>query len=309
MISWSTDTISERERFSYWREVVCQSLFNVSAEAPRKKFAGYMKVRASGPFRFLLSGSSRYDFVRAERNITSTSAELCTVLMQVRGHTAIDHRDDDSFIVAPNDIGIFDGRQTFNAKNSDQGQRVVAVLPRALIQSRAPWLGQRPLCRLPATSRFLDLARRHMVRLASDDLQDHQTELLTDNLCNLLALASTNIAPNRLQAELQLEALLAFCRQNLHVSGLSPQNVADRFGMSVRTLHSRFAGLGQTFGDWLLELRLEACGRALRDPYQCGRSISEIAYGCGFNDISHFNKSFRARFDMTPGEWRRGLPH
>jgi AraC-like DNA-binding protein len=23
-----------------------------------------------------------------------------------------------------------------------------------------------------------------------------------------------------------------------------------------------------------------------------------------FNDLSHFDKAFRAQFDMTPGEWR-----
>ena len=38
MVSWSTEAIGERERFSYWRDVVCQSLFNVSAEAPRGRF-------------------------------------------------------------------------------------------------------------------------------------------------------------------------------------------------------------------------------------------------------------------------------
>ena len=34
-----------------------------------------------------------------------------------------------------------------------------------------------------------------------------------------------------LQGELQIEALLAFCRQNLHDTELSPQFVADRLGV------------------------------------------------------------------------------
>ncbi len=41
------------------------------------------------------------------------------------------------------------------------------------------------------------------------------------------------------QPELQMEAILVFCRQNLHDPELSPQRVADRFGISVRTLHLR----------------------------------------------------------------------
>jgi AraC-like DNA-binding protein len=83
--------------------------------------------------------------------------------------------------------------------------------------------------------------------------------------------------------------------------------VAAYCGISVRTLHLRFARFGQTFGSWLLETRLNACSKALRDPLQLVRSISEIAYGYGFNNLSHFNKSFRARFGMSPGEWRHDL--
>jgi AraC-like DNA-binding protein len=69
-------------------------------------------------------------------------------------------------------------------------------------------------------------------------------------------------------------------------------------------LHSRFERTGQTFSSWLLEKRLDECCRALRDPSQVGRNISEIAYSCGFNDLSYFNKAFRTRFGMPPREWR-----
>jgi AraC-like DNA-binding protein len=69
-------------------------------------------------------------------------------------------------------------------------------------------------------------------------------------------------------------------------------------------LHSRFKQVGQTFGQWILTHRLNACQAALGDPQQQSRNIAEIAYSCGFNDLSYFNRSFRTRFDMTPGEYR-----
>jgi AraC family transcriptional activator of tynA and feaB len=47
---------------------------------------------------------------------------------------------------------------------------------------------------------------------------------------------------------------------------------------------------------------------ALRDVRQRPRHISEIAYAWGFNDLSHFNRAFRQRFDMTPSEWRESAP-
>jgi AraC family transcriptional regulator, positive regulator of tynA and feaB len=134
---------------------------------------------------------------------------------------------------------------------------------------------------------------------------DTATSVLTDNLCNLLALASaTDVEPGRLQPELQIEALLAYCRQNLHDPELTPQRAADHVRISVRTLHSRFKLIGKSFGRWVLDNRLDACRNALRDVNQNAFSISEIAYRWGFNDLSYFNKAFRARFDCSPREWR-----
>jgi AraC family transcriptional activator of tynA and feaB len=137
------------------------------------------------------------------------------------------------------------------------------------------------------------------------NLSRGEAHLLSDNLCNLLALATGSDTPaNTTVARLQLESLLAYCRQNLDDPTMSPSVVASRFGISVRTLHLRFRDVGQTFGRWLIENRLEACSKALIDAHQRGCNVSEIAYRWGFNDISHFNRAFRARYGMTPRQWR-----
>jgi AraC family transcriptional regulator, positive regulator of tynA and feaB len=301
--SWSTDMVDPRERFEYWREFVCQSLFNVSAEAPPGDFVAQMKVRVAGQHRFLTSGSSAYSFVRTARNIANAPADHFTILLQVRGETAIS-QDDDRFVLRANEVGVFNGRQPFTSSHFDGARRVIAVLPLPMVMSRVPWLRARPLYRLESNSRFLDLTRLHMVRLVSDDLNETQSNLLAENLCNLISLATTDAEPNRLPAEVQLDALRVYCRENLHNSRLSPSLVAERFCISVRTLHLRFEKLGQTFGSWLLETRLEACAKGLGDPYQHSCGISEIAYNCGFNDLSYFNKTFRDRYGMSPGHYR-----
>jgi AraC-like DNA-binding protein len=144
-----------------------------------------------------------------------------------------------------------------------------------------------------------------MLQLAADDLTELELLLLTENLCNLLALLDhTEIPIDRVQPALQLEALLDFCRRNLHDPALSADFVAAQFGISTRAVHLRFEKLEQTFSRWVLDARLDACSIALRDPLQQPRPISEIALGCGFNDLPHFNKSFRTRFGMPPSEWR-----
>jgi len=304
---WSTDTVNERECFSYWREMICSTVMNISPEAPDDRFSARLTVRTSGPLRFATCESTSYVNIRTRRDIARAPAEHYTIYLQMRGQTQMD-QGDESFAFGPNDVFISDGREPFRAALSENGYRAMMIIPRAMVDWRAPWLRRRTLARIDANSQFLELARRHFVHLVSDDLNDTETDLLTDNLCNLLALASADdVEPNSMRPELQIQAMVTFCKQNLHKPDLSPQVVAACCGISVRTLHARFATLGQTFGNWLLETRLDACGKALRDPSRQTRTISEIAYSCGFSDLSHFNKTFRGRFDMSPGEWRHGF--
>ncbi len=75
--------------------------------------------------------------------------------------------------------------------------------------------------------------------------------------------------------------------------------------VSVRTIHKRFEAAETSFGRALLDLRLDASRRALADPRCDGLSVTQIAYGAGFNDLSHFTKAFRARFGMPPGMYRK----
>ncbi len=307
---WSTDAIRAPERFSYWRDAVCRALLNISVEAPPEappeRFCARMTARASGSLRFSIAESTGYHLVRTRRDIASADADHHTIYLKMSGDTVITQGDERAAL-APNDIAVLDGRAPFRA--SLAGRCAILVLPRALIDRRAPWLRGSPLRKLAAHSPFVDLARRHMLLLSADDstLSESETSLLTENLCNLLALASASgMEPRRLQPELQTAALLAYCRQHLHDAELSPQQAADHLGISLRTLHSRFRQIGQSFSRWLLEHRLEACQAALRDDNQRTSNISEIAYRWGFNDLSHFNKAFRAHFGMSPREWRNG---
>lgn len=58
---------------------------------------------------------------------------------------------------------------------------------------------------------------------------------------------------------------------------------------------------GNTFIDSLTEIRLGHASRMLIDTTQ---SIAEVAYNCGFNNISNFNRIFKKKKNCTPKEFR-----
>ena len=51
-------------------------------------------------------------------------------------------------------------------------------------------------------------------------------------------------------------------------------------------------------------VRMERCASALVNPAYSGKTIAEIAYEFGFNDISHFSRDFKAIYGLTPSDYR-----
>jgi AraC-like DNA-binding protein len=101
------------------------------------------------------------------------------------------------------------------------------------------------------------------------------------------------------RAEL-LETLKSTALGWLHDPGLTPVKVAERAGVSVRTLHRAFQSSGETFWSWVRDRRLERCHLELTTPSLSRRSITEIAFRWGFGDLSTFDRNFRKRYGMAP---------
>lgn len=306
MTSWTTDTVRPSDRFPFWQDVVCQAVLNVSTAGRPERFWARIASHSYGALRFAAFDSSSHEIVRTREHLAAAPAENYLISLQRRGHCRI-AQGNDEFVLAPGEIAIVDGQTQFRVAFPQPVSRIVAVVPKQVLDSRSSWLRDAKNRKISNGSQFAALTRDHLLQLADgeQELLESEASVLSDNLCNLLALSfASGMSADVRRPELQHAALLAFCRRNLGNPELSPQMVAARFGISVRTVHLRFERLGRSFGRWVLDNRLEQCAAALRDPAQRTTSISEIAYRCGFNDLSHFNKVFRTRFSRTPREWR-----
>lgn len=100
------------------------------------------------------------------------------------------------------------------------------------------------------------------------------------------------------------ERIKDFVRGRLSDNELSIEAVAQAMGCSVRYLHKAFEGEGMTLQRYIWQRRLEHSRALLASQTHSTRSISEIAFQCGFSSSSHFSRLFRERFEMTPRELR-----
>jgi AraC-like DNA-binding protein len=99
----------------------------------------------------------------------------------------------------------------------------------------------------------------------------------------------------------RVNTVMEYLNKNFH-KDVSLNEISKLIAMS-EVAFSRFFKLrtGKTFVDTLNEVRLGHASRMLIDTTQ---SVNEIAYRCGFNNMSNFNRIFKKKKNCTPKEFR-----
>jgi transcriptional regulator GlxA family with amidase domain len=135
-------------------------------------------------------------------------------------------------------------------------------------------------------------------------------DLAATHVHDLLALAigATHevgeIAKGRGLRAARLQAILAEIKAHFADPGFSPGDVAIRLRVSPRYVQDVLHDTGVSFTERVMELKLQKARAMLVGTRTGSLKVIDVAYGCGFGDISYFNRCFRRRFGAAPGEFR-----
>jgi AraC-like DNA-binding protein len=95
----------------------------------------------------------------------------------------------------------------------------------------------------------------------------------------------------------QLGRITQFIARNHRREGLSPKDASRTLGCSISSIHKYCAAAGTSFG------KMVAITRASHAAYRLAREdgrIAQIAYECGFASVSHFCRTFKSIYGVTP---------
>ena len=140
----------------------------------------------------------------------------------------------------------------------------------------------------PGEEILLDMARP--CRIVNEGKDDHVIAILP---CE---------SPS--SAEQVRRQVRAFIDVHLRDPDLAIDDIASALGLSKRYLHMCFAAEGASIADYLWQARLEQSRRELERDAGSGRTVTDIAFACGFNSSSHFSRLFKARFGQPPSRLR-----
>ncbi|MNE32657.1 Transcriptional activator FeaR [compost metagenome] len=101
-----------------------------------------------------------------------------------------------------------------------------------------------------------------------------------------------------------LRKAMAFIDANLELGQVSAAAVAREVCVSERTLYRLFAQAGLSLSRYVLDRRLERCAISLTESRD-DRPISLIADRAGFSDLSHFSRTFKQKYGVSPRLYRQ----
>jgi AraC-like DNA-binding protein len=157
-----------------------------------------------------------------------------------------------------------------------------------------------------AAQMCLELARTCIAQ--AEPVSEAVGATLGDSLAELATLAiieQSSVKRVETVRETLRTRILGVINRNLADPDLTIERIAEHMNCTKRYLHKVFSEEGETLSQYIWSRRLELCRAQLVRPDLSGKSITEIAFACGFNNAAHFSRSFRARFGESPRTFRR----
>jgi AraC-like DNA-binding protein len=215
--------------------------------------------------------------------------------------------------LAPRSAIIYDPVRSYSLQNLSDVDQLILQVPRATF-------GDGTLARLaaPVPLPGEDDSLTHIVsglmQMAIGEagrLDEAGCRRVGDSLIQLVngLIQAKPAAPEFRRSPLEVlrERIVAHIDANLARSDLSAEELARHMGCSRRYLHRAFEGDGMTLERFIWNRRLERSREALMARDRGARSISEIAFACGFNSSAHFSRAFKNKYDITPRELRERM--
>lgn len=308
----TTAGLHPRDRFDYWMSVIRRDFIdNDAVPARRRAFRADLRAGSIGGVKLALARSSELRVAHTKRHSGQPSDDQLFVFMPL-AKTKTVRQNGRQAVLDPGQFALVDPRLPHEGCFSEDSEVLTVIMERRALESRLGAvhdLTARPLTSDTAEGR---LAAGYLAMLPAQagQLSSAGEDMIETHLLDLLALALGKAVGGRISLGSSARSLI---RMRLHAAveemladpGLNTEAVAAAVGVSTRHANAILADEATSLGRLIQARRLARCREALEDPNQMHRTVSEIAYGWGFSDMTHFGRRFRFAYGMLPSACRR----
>lgn len=311
-LSFSTDDVSYKDRIEYWQDVACKAFVELNCRPEsRKSFSAKIRSGMLAEVGVSLVDTDASVVTRTRTEIARSKNDDILLSVQMAGSTILSQGDRVAKLL-PGQFALYDTQQPYSLRVGRNSRQLVLKIPRALIESRIGRVANHVAKSIDPHSPYTGLAYGYfkLLPVHLEKLDYSASSFASEQALDLLAMSclrSSEIPRSELSTSSQhrLQALKAVVEAGLDKEQFTPSVAADRAGMSVRYANLLLGSEGQSVEQFIFYRRLERSRHALMATQNIGKSISEIAYMCGFSSAAHFSRRFKKAYGMTPSDYRK----
>jgi AraC-like DNA-binding protein len=317
MITETTDDIRPTERAEFWADLVSRNVTPVRVEpAGARPLRGELRAHSVAGLGIAEVSGAGLRAVHAREHVANASTHVYAACVHLEGEARL-CSGSRTVTLQPGDVFLTDSRQPFTFELDGPWRHLDITVPVHWLDSRVARpealsgtvVRGRPLARLWSSHLAAGFAAAEALSVDAGALFARQSlELLSQLLDESGGERVTPVTPSEAARAAIFTRACGAIALDCGNPDLTPADVARAVGVSSRTLARAFAAHGESVMRRVLDERVRQAARLLRSRAHAHRSVTEIAFRCGFNDLSHFGRVFAGRMHVTPSAWRRDVP-
>lgn len=309
--SISTDGLAPSQRRAFWTETACR-VFTQMDTRPR-----YPDEFNASLQRVILQDYALTRVVSAPCHVEHTVASARRISehsffvhLQANGES-LNRQDGREARLRTGDFTVCDSARPYDVCFESTNDMLVMRIPAADLRARLVHPEAFTVRRVDGNAGIGGLASqtlRHAWQLLLQGLDPAIERRLMVNVLDLLVTAlcreQTELEAASSRSNARRIRMRFYIEEHLCDPELGPKEVAAAIGVTPRHAHHLFSNSDESISEYIRRRRLEESARRLRDPAWCTRSVTAIAFECGFSDSTVFGRCFKKRFGATPREYR-----
>jgi AraC family transcriptional activator of tynA and feaB len=309
--SFSTVGLDPRVKLAFWNDKASESFSPLLSQPDNIRHFNGSIVRSSIGEMSLAEVYSEAQVVHHSRSHVSRTQDAMFFLhLQLAGES-VNRQDGREVLLRAGDCTLCDSTRRYEMIFTGPNRMLVLGIPTGTLRRQVGCPESLAALLMPGSSgasgllslllrRYWSETHRGVDELGGARIAPAILDLIgaaAADLPQALAERSSLVTSHRLR-------IINYIEAHLNDADLTPTRIAAACKITARYLHHLFSDRDETVARYILRRRLEACAQALRSVGQRGRSVTAIAFDYGFNSPTHFGRVFRAKFNMTPREYR-----
>ena len=291
-------------RFDEWLHDVNQACGHFDAQCLGEGFSGAIREHQTGALRLSFVDITQARLFRSSKEVAQSDGRHFYLVSQLAGRAGMEQAGN-CVEMQRGDLTLIDSSVPNNFLYEDSSRQISLILPRHLLEQNLRFSEVHCAQRIPASAPMAVMANRLILESTlQGGLSVSESEATLEALVSLLRpmLCASESVPDA--HEKMFRKTVRFIDEHLRSEALCPEVIAREVGVSRRGLYRIFAKKGLVVAQYIKSRRLDFCAESLRQA-NSEQKLSTLGYEWGFTDSSYFSTAFKARFGLSPSDYRK----